>query len=188
VYDETEDSVKDVFRRLSGSASAFDALVKWLTDNGYQYAFNPKNNNMEQSAITFMKTIDGSVPSGGFDIYDHTHIGVRMEFNALEKPPQKFCLTIQKPREILNAFSGLPPEVQKFIVQHHCKCAGCGYCTQRSRGKNKPFTICAEYDGKTYPFCPIQHVYTYRWTELNDELKNGITAYLDYLQNTIQAS
>ena len=92
VYDEEADSLKDVFRRLSSNVEAFNELIKWLADNGYQYAVNfdvSEVRNMEGSGISFMKNIDHSIPDGGFYVYDHSHIGFRAEFHAIEDPPQK---------------------------------------------------------------------------------------------------
>ena len=183
VYDAKSDSLRDVFRRLAGDGNAFDMLAKGLESNGFAYSasFNGSEvKNMESSGISLTKSIVADAPAYDFNMYNHDYIGLRAEFCAIMEPSQKFYLAIQKPREVLAAFSTLSPVMQRFIVLYHAKCDGCGYCTQRSKGKSKPFTICAEYGGKTVPLCPINHVYSYCWSELNSEPADGIIAYLKY--------
>lgn len=187
VYDEKAIPLIDLFDGLSENTAAYDRLLMWLNNNNFQYNFcldTSEVKNMESSSISFKKNIYANEVSDGLlMMYDHEHIGIEAWLSALHEPPQGFRLVIQKPRDILAGFDTLPQTVRRFIVNYHAKCNNCGYCSQRSKGKSKPFTIYAEYDGKTYPFCPINHVYSYCWDVLSDELVDGLIAYLDYLQN-----
>ncbi|MEG0229123.1 MAG: hypothetical protein RR640_00800 [Oscillospiraceae bacterium] len=119
-------------------------------------------------------------------MYDHDHIGFRTEYSIMRTPVQSYHLTIQNPRDILTNFETLPMILQNFIVKYHAKCNNCGYCTQRSKGKQKPYTIVAKFKNKSIAFCPINYVYTYCWNSLNDELADELIAYLEYLQKTIK--
>lgn len=189
VYDKNAISAVDVFGRLSGNIDAYNKLIQWLKSNGYKYGvcFDISEvKDLEASGISFKKNIKGAnITDDYFMVYDHEHIGIRAEYSTLHNPPQSFHLTIQNPRDILSNFKILPQIIQKFIVSYHAKCNNCGYCTQRNKGKSKPFTIQAIFKGKTYSFCPINHVYTYCWQTLSDELVDGFIAYLGYIQDKI---
>jgi hypothetical protein len=187
VYDENAIPMIDLFRGLSKNTVAYDRLILFLNNKGFKYGFcldSSEVKNMESLGISYLKNIKGNeTPDGLFIVYDHDHIGFEAWFSALQEPPYGYKLVIQKPRDILSNFDTLPQTVRKFIVDYHAKCDNCGYCSQRNHGKSKPFTIYAEYEGKKYPFCPINHVYSYCWDVLSDELVDGIIAYLDYLYN-----
>jgi hypothetical protein len=176
-----------LFGDLSGDIDAYNRLAQWLKDNNYHQGLwldTSNAKNFESSGISFKKNISGNnISNENIYLYDHDHIGFKAEYCVIRTPAQSYHLTIQNPRDILSSFDVLPQILQKFIVKYHAKCGNCGYCTQRSNGKCKPYTMIVNFEGKSYPFCPINHVYTYCWNTLTDELVDGLIAYLEYIQN-----
>jgi|GEM_PF-6111680 hypothetical protein len=186
VYDKSLASWFDIFGDLSGDITAFNKLTRWLKDNNFQEGIWLDTGSFESPGVSFKKNITGeNLSNGNIYLYDHDHIGFKSQYSIIRMPAQSFHLTIQNPRDILSSFETLPPILQNFIVKYHAKCNNCGYCTMRSKGKCKPYTIIAKFEGKAYPFCPIHHVYSYHWNSLNDEIVDGLAAYLQYLQNFI---
>jgi hypothetical protein len=184
IYDKNSISLVDLFGGLSGDIDAFNRLIGWLKDNNYQQGLCLDTSNFESSGISFKKNVTGNnISNDNLLLYDHDHIGFRAEYCVIRTPRQSFHLTIQNPRDILSSFEVLPPIVQKFIINYHAKCWNCGYCTQRSNGKCKPYTMIVKFESKSYPFCPINHLYSYCWNTLTNELVDGLIAYLEYIQN-----
>lgn len=183
-YNENSKFIIAAYRQFAGDSLAFNRLIDWLRKNNYTYAVTLDDSqvqNFESSKISFMKNICGNKVTN-FSDYDHEHIGFAGYFNALIKQPSVFKLFIQKVREILADFKNLDSTVQTFIINNHAKCNSCGYCTQRSKGKQKPYAIITCYENKKYAFCPINYVYTYHWDKINDELTSQIIAFLDYYE------
>ena len=191
VYNDTHLLIENIFEKLSGNSSAYKHLTLWLRNNCYDFGNSYDTSevrNLESSAISFKKNInDNNSSVEQLMLYDHEHIGFIAKFETLSELPQSFQLIIQKPRDVLTNFDVLPSAVCKFIIKYHSKCNNCGYCTQRSKGKSKPFTICVKFNDIAYPLCPINHVYTYRWNTLTDELVEELIAYLKYLQNNLHS-
>jgi len=189
IYRKKPDCLTLLFSDLSGNTDAFNRLARWLKENDYQEGFwldTSNAKNFESSGISFKKNITGNnISNENIYLYDHDHIGFKAEYSVIRAPAQSYHLTIQNPRDILSDFENLPSAVQKFVVKYHAKCNGCGYCTMRNKGKCNPYTIIANFEGKAYPFCPIHHVYSYHWSSLNDEIADGLIAYLQYLQKSM---
>jgi hypothetical protein len=190
-YQEDMSVFIDTFRPFAINEKAYDRLIQWLQSNGFQYQARLNGGevkNLEASQILFMKNIHGQEVDFK-SMYDHDHIGLFVHFTAVIKEPTAFLLLAQDVRETLNAFDSLKPELKRFIIYYHARCNGCGYCTQRNRGKTpniKPYTIIVEYEGSKHALCPINYVYTYCWNLLNDELVDGIIGYLEYLQERFE--
>lgn len=186
-YDKSSNFSIDLFSDLSGDTKAFNRLIGWLKDNNYEQGLwldSSDAKNFESSGISFKKNITGeNISNENLYLYDHDHIGFKAEYSVIRTPAQSFHLTIQNPRMILSSFEALPPILQSFIAKYHAKCNNCGYCTQRSKGKCKPYTIVARLEDKSYPFCPINHVYSYCWNTVSDEVADGIIAYLKYIRS-----
>ena len=187
VYNKCLNSWVDIFGDLSGDIVTLNRLTQWLKDNNFQEGIWLDTSNyksFESAGISFKKNITGeNISNGNIYLYDHDHIGFKAQYSVIRIPAQSFHLTIQNPRDILLSFETLPPALQNFIVKYHAKCNGCGYCTMKSNGKCKPYTIVVKFEGEAFPFCPINHVYSYHWSSLNDEIVDGLIAYLQYLQN-----
>jgi hypothetical protein len=185
IYDKNFTSWINIFGDLSCDINAFNRLAQWLKDNNYMEGIwldTSNNKSFESSGISYKKNITGeNISNGNIYLYDHDHIGFKAQYSVIRTPAQSFHLTIQNPRDILSSFETLPPILQNFIVKYHAKCNHCGYCIQRSKGKCEPYTIVAKFKGKAFPFCPIKYVYSYCWNSLNDEIVDGLIAYLQYL-------
>lgn len=173
-----------VYKQFTGNDSAFEKLVDWLRKNDYKYTVTLDDSEVqdfESSRISFMKNITGNNTTI-FPGYDHEHIGFLAYFNALGNQPSKFRLFIQRVRDVIADFDNLNPVIQKFIINNHARCNNCGYCTQRSRGRQKPYTIYARFEDHNHALCPINYVYTYYWTQINDELVECMIAFLTYFE------
>ncbi|GKI13769.1 hypothetical protein CE91St44_02540 [Oscillospiraceae bacterium] len=183
-YDAECTGMETLFYCFSGEPAAFERLVGWLRENGFHYwpvLDCSEVHDLESCRIAYAKNIDGKQTPGGF--YDRAHIGFSAEFNAQHSFPASYSLTIQNPKQILGGFGALPETVQKFIIAHHARCTGCGFCTQRFKNKAmKPAAITVEYGGGRYSLCPtLNYVYGYRWWGLDDALADGLIAYLGYM-------
>lgn len=177
----------DIFRPFAVDLEAYDRLIGWLLSKGYHY--HPRMNrsdvnNFEATEISFMKNINGQNTMIG-SMYEHDHIGIFITFNALTRGQTFFMLSAQDVRETLSQLDSLKPEMQKFLIEYHARCDGCGYCTQRNRARTsnpRPYTINVDYSGTQYSLCPINYVYTYCWCTLNEVLVDGIIGYLELME------
>ena len=183
LYNGNSDIMISIYRQFAGDNIAFDKLISWLRENNYKYAVTLDDSEMkifESSKISFTKNIYGNETD--FSGYDHEHIGFIAYFCALKGQQSVFRLLIQRVRDVLADFNNLNPVLQKFIIDNHARCNNCGYCTQRSKGKQKPYTIITYYKNYKYALCPINYVYTYHWGKINDKLAECIIAFLKYFE------
>lgn len=189
-YDAECTGMETLFYCFSGAPAAFERLVRWLRENGFHYwpvLDCSEVRDLEACRAAYTKNIDGNQTPGGF--YDRTHIGFSAEFNAQHSFPASYSLTIQNPKVLLTEFGVLPPAVRQFIITHHARCTGCGFCTQRFKNKKmEPAAITVEYGGEQYSLCPtLNYVYGYRWWGLDDALADGLIAYLGYMDKRFGA-
>ena len=189
-YDAECAGMETLFYCFSGAPAAFERLVRWLRENGFRYRAVldcSEVQDLEGCRIAYTKNIDGKQTPGGF--YDRVHIGFSAEFNAQHSFPASYSLAIQNPKVLLTEFGALPPAVQQFIIAHHARCTGCGFCTQRFKNKAmKPAAITVGYGGERYSLCPtLNYVYGYRWWALDDALAQGLIAYLGYMDKRFRA-
>lgn len=189
-YDAECAGLAGLFRAFSQAEPEFDRLIAWMSANGFGYRAELRSSpvqRLEACRVSYMKNMDGRHTPG--DRFDHAHIGFSAEFNALNFPPVFYALTIQKPKELLADFDAMPAAVQKFVVEHHARCTGCGYCIQMCREKDaKLCTAAIVYNGRRYGLCPVlNYVYTYCWAALSETLVDGLIAYLGYMDKKFYA-
>ncbi|MDR2546365.1 MAG: hypothetical protein LBC96_02490 [Lachnospiraceae bacterium] len=188
MYNENYQYFTEIFVQFTEDLKAYKRLIKWLKDNEYTYIpflVNSEVRNSESSGMGLYKKVNGNVGNMPFSIYDHSIIGMFMDYNALIQEPAVFSLRVQNIKEILRNFNELNEKLKDFIINYHSRCNGCNYCIQRhlKRTKNiKPLAISVEYNNKIFVLCPINYVYSYSWTTLNDKIVNGVIAYLDLME------
>ena len=76
---------------------------------------------------------------------------------------------------MLENFERLPQIVQQHMIDICRPCNGCMGCTKG--GKNKPFTVTVEYQGKTISLCP--QFPCHEWEFLTPQLVERLEAYLE---------
>ena len=187
MYNENYQYFIDIFEQFSGDYKIYKRLIKWLKDNDYIYIpfiVNSEVKNSESCGMGFYKKVNGSVGNMPFSIYDHSIIGMFMDYNVLIQEPAVFSLRVQNIKYILNNFNELDEKLKDFICNYHSRCKGCNYCIQRhlKRTKNiKTFAISVEHNKKLL-LCPINYVYSYCWNALDDKIIDGIISYLKLME------
>ncbi|MDR2599163.1 MAG: hypothetical protein LBC73_02700 [Oscillospiraceae bacterium] len=188
MYNENYQYFIEIFGQFKEDLKVYKRLIKWLDDNEYIYIpflVNSEVKNSESSGMGFYKKVNGNVGNMPFSIYDHSIIGMFMDYNALIQEPALFSLRVQNIKEILKNFNELNEKLKDFIYNYHSRCNGCNYCIQRhlKRTKNiKPLAISVEHNNKKFVLCSINYVYSYSWNTLNDKIVDGVIAYLKLME------
>jgi hypothetical protein len=188
MYNDQYEYFIDFFMRHSIDSNGYNRLIKWLKKNDYIYIgfiVNSAVKNSESCGMGLYKKVNGNVGNMPFSIYDHSIIGLFMDYNVLIQEPMIFSLRVQNVKKILENFKELDEKLKDFICNYHARCNGCNYCIQRHLKKTKnikPFTISIEHNKKKFALCPINYVYSYSWNELNENLVEGIIAYLKLME------
>ncbi len=103
-------------------------------------------------------------------------VGFKIDYNCRKK--WIFCfgtLSGIGEKSMLENFEHLPQIVQQHMIDICRPCNGCMGCTKG--GKNKPFTVTVEYQGKTISLCP--QFPCHEWEFLTPQLVERLEAYLE---------
>jgi len=188
MYNEEHEYFIELFKLYSVDTISYDKLIKWLKKNKYIYiGLNDiseiKNN--EGCGMGLYKYINNEIDKMPFSMYSHNNIGIFMEYSVLIQKPIIFSLRVQNIRKILEKFNDIDEVLKEFIIKHHARCNNCNYCIQRHLKKNKDiktFAKIVEHNSKKHSLCPIHYIYTYNWNYVDNELVDGIIAYLKLME------
>lgn len=182
VFTSPEVYAHDIFRVNLGNSAAFDKLIGFLQDNGYECT------TMRDGELTLDYAKDyGKKPTPlktGWAERDHAGIECKY-YPVIDKA---FAITLRIPRntELLKMLDSMPVNVKEFVLRQNPKCNNCRYCVQTDKTGKRPLAcIPAEHDGKKYALCPRFPGFHFTWDYIDDQLVDEMTAYLEFIDSTI---
>lgn len=174
----------DIFRRRLGDEAAFDRLIRYLRENGYECSV------MRGDELTLDYAKDyGKKPSplkAGWAERDHSGIECRY-YPVIDKA---FAVTLRIPRntELLGMFDSMPDMVKEFVVNQNPKCSNCRYCVQTDKSGARPLAcIQVEHGSNKYALCPRFPGFHFTWDEIDDEIVGNMIAYLRFIEDAFGA-
>jgi len=178
MFDPGHSYIQDIYARLFGDENAFCLLEQYLDKNGYMRVETKRG----PFTLDYVKqTVEKEVPLGSPQHGDPFHYGISAEYKASAAIPQFMVLRIVEMSDMLLKFDRMPDGLKRFVVQYIKKCDDCKYCIQTDKtGKRKQLHIDLAYDGG-YLVCPLYPGFNFCFTELNDNLVQGLTAFLDFM-------
>jgi uncharacterized protein YhfF len=183
VYDY--DFYKSIFGEIFGNKKLLDDFISKLEEQGYKHRVSLDSGGVksfEAANAYWLKGINDNPLPRNLSLYDNNHYGMHICFSALLKDQILIFLMIQDVRKILAMFDELDEKLREFIVKNHARCDNCKYCVQRNKNRTanlKTYTVFIKHNEKTYALCPINHVYTYCWNYIDEDLLNGMILYLE---------
>ncbi len=107
---------------------------------------------------------------------DQYHLGIEISYEDLCICPATLHVRTVCFTELLNRADELTAPAKKLIEKYTKTCNGCKYCVQTDKSGKRPFAaIMVEGVNK----CPYFPAFSFRWTEINEELLKQIMALLD---------
>ncbi len=165
----------DIFRPLFENTQAFERLVAFLEENGYERT----DNRDGRVALDYAKEY-GPKPSPLKDAWaERTHGGISLQYDWQMDEPACLCLRVPMLAELLRRVDEMDGRTRRFLVGTTKKCNGCRYCVQLDKTGKRPLaSVPVTEGGQTVRLCPIFPGYTYCWTRLDDGLVDDLIAAL----------
>jgi hypothetical protein len=183
MFDPRHAYLCDNYARLFGDENAFDQLVLYLDQNGYQRIEHQRG----AYVLDFVKKIgQKDAPLGNPLHGDPNHYGIAAEYKPEIAIPQYLVLRILDMKNILLQFDLMPKTLPEFILKYAKECDHCGYCTQTDKtGKRKSLEIDVFQDGSRF-ICPLYPGFRFCFTQLDDGLVTDLMAFLGFMDKNLQ--
>lgn len=159
---ENAPGLRGTFTRLMGDEAA--SLIAWLEAHGY--AREAAVIGREVTALRYLKN----------------GVGVQFLYDYQAEVPAYMALIQREWRGLLPKFDSMETGLQDFVAAHNKKCDGCGFCTQRARGKTQPYAVTVSHNGAPLALCPLFPQYNYVFESLNPQTVAGAIECLRFMQ------
>lgn len=168
-----------VFRSMSGDGEAYDRLLGYLREKGYQ------RSSLRDGRIIVDWAIDyGRKPTALKDSWgEREHGGITLEYKYAVRRPFFCGLRIPRYKLLLEAADAMQEDVRAMVCAKGKECDGCGYCIQTDKtGKRPRAFVPVSHGGKTYALCTMFPGFGFWYDELNARNVSEIIGLLEFIR------
>ncbi len=165
VFVENTPGLRGTFSRLIGEGA--ESLTAWLEAHGY--VRETVIVNKEITALRYVKN----------------GVGAQFMYDYQTKTPAYMTLIQREWRALLPKYDAMGRTLKALIAEKNGRCSHCGYCTQRSGGKARPYAVTVQNEGEEMTLCPLFPQYSYVFETLDAKKVAGLIECLRFMENNL---
>lgn len=181
VFDVKAPFTQEVFGNMLDDRTAFDYLITFLNENGYQRIDNKEFNI--QISLDYIKNYGNPDEKLKWAWAERTRSGIEVIYDETRKNQPLFSLRVPYFDDLLKQSDKMNNQVKNFIINTSKKCNNCRYCIQTDKTGKRPL-IFIKVDG--YKICPLFCGFQYRWKSLNHETVKNMIEMLKFIDEVFK--